>query len=309
MRRHTSRRTLYLAFAAFLAVCTIASIASIAPNAARASDHGDTPLLISTGRHDARISDLFAFTRGSRLVLILNTNPAIPANVTTYAWPSDLKLQIAIDNHSEVSRGNAKANAAFGGSIENPRGIREDITFNFDFPGGTPRLKVKGLKNGGAKQIRFFAGLRDDPFIRGPQIGKNVASIVLELPLSAVLGDSSTLLLWGTSRVGDVGGPILDLVGRSLRSQLPANLALNGLHPKLHRLKLHMVPDVMIYDTSARADFPNGRELTDDVIDLVAAIDPSPGAQNVLNTDTPFPSENDKPFLSTFPYLPEPHRP
>lgn len=301
MRRPSSRRTPCLAFA-FLALCCIA------PNAARASDHADTPLLVSTGRHDARISDLFAFTRGNRLVLILNTNPAIPASVTTYAWPSDLKLQIAIDNDSEVTFDNVKSNLTYGGAIVNPRGIREDIVFHIDFPNGTPRLKVKGL-HGGTKQIRFFAGLRDDPFIRGPQIGKNIASIVIDLPLGAVLKDSSTLLLWGTSRAGDVGGPILDLVGRSLRSQLPGNLSLNELHPRLHRLKLGMVPDVMIYDTSLPAEFPNGRELTDDVVDLVAAIDPSPGAQNVLNTDTPFPSANDKPFLPTFPYLAEPHRP
>ena len=302
MRRHrTSRRRLCLALA-FVALC------GTVPNAARASDHADTPLLVSTGRHDARISDLFAFTRGNRLVLILNTNPAIPGSVTTYAWPSDLKLQIAIDNHSEVSFDNVKSNQTYGGTIVNPRGIREDIVFNFDFPNGTPRLKVKGL-HGGTKQIRFFAGLRDDPFIRGPQIGKNIASLVIDLPLGAVLGDSSTLILWGSSRVGDVAGPILDLVGRSLRSQLAENLALNSLHPRFHRSKLGLVPDVMIYDTSLPAEFPNGRELTDDVIDLVAAIDSGAGAQNVLSTDAPFPSENDKPFLSTFPYLAEPHRP
>ena len=301
MHRHISSR---LAF-------TLAALAAVwcaPPNAARASDHADTPLLISIGRHDARITDLFAFTRGNRLVLILNTNPAIPASVTTYQWPSDLKLSILIDNHSEVSLDNAKANSVYGGSIVHPGGIREDVAFNIDFPNGTPRLRVKGIK-GGTKQIRFFAGLRDDPFIRGPQIGKNVAGIVIELPLNAVLRDSSTILLWGTSKVGDVGGPILDLVGRSLRSQFAENLKLNGLHPRFHRSKLGLVPDVMIYDTRFRAGFPNGRELTDDVIDLVAELDPSPSAQAVLDSDAPFPSANDVPFLSTFPYLAEPHRP
>jgi len=302
MRRSTFNRTLCFAFAAFTAVCCVST------HAARASDHGDTPLLISTGRHDARITDLFAFTRGNRLVLILDTNPAIPASVTTYAWPSDLKLQILIDNDSEVSFDNAKANSIYGGSILHPRGISEDVRFDIDFPNGTPRLKVKGIR-GGTKQVRLFTGLRDDPFIRGPQIGKNIASIVIELPLQAVLKDSPTLLLWGASRVGDVGGPILDLVGRSLRSQLAENLKLNDFHPKLHRSKLGLVPDVMIYDTRFRAEFPNGRELTDDVIDLVAALDHGAGAQNVLQTDAPFPSANDKPFLSAFPYLAEPHKP
>jgi hypothetical protein len=302
MRRRTPCLTLSVALTAFLAIWCAS------PNAARGSDHGDTPQLISMGRHDARISDLFAFTRNKRLVLILNTNPAIPASVTTYAWPSDLKLRIAIDNHSEISFSNPKANSTYGGSIVKPGRIREDISFDIDFPNGTPRLKVRGIR-GGAKQVRFFAGLRDDPFIRGPQIGKNVAAVVIELPLSAVLGETSGLILWGTSKVGDVNGPIVEMVGRSLRSQLPENLALNPLHPRYHRSKLGMVPDVMIYNTSARAEIPNGRELTDDVIDFVAAIDPGPGAQNVLNTDAPFPSANDKPFLPTFPYLAEPHLP
>lgn len=301
MRSQSLRRTLSLAGA----ICMAALCGYT--DAARGSDHADTPQLISMGRHDARITDLFAFTRGNKLVLILDTNPAIPANVTTYSWPSDLKLQIFIDNDSEVSFDNKKANEAFGGSIVSPAAIREDISFNFDFPGGTPRLKVRGIQ-GGTKQVRLFAGLRDDPFIRGPQIGKNIASLVIELPLKAVLKDSPTILLWGQSRVGDIAGPIQDQVGRSLRSQLNEFLALNTFPPRLHRSKLHMSPDVMIYNTSARAEFPNGRELADDVVDLVAAIDPGAGAQNVLSTDTPFPSANDKPFLSEFPYLAEPHK-
>ncbi len=302
MRSPSARRTLALAGAIFMAAFCVYT------DAARGSDHGDTPQLISMGRHDARISDLFAFTRGSKLVLILDTNPAIPASVTTYAWPSDLKLQIFIDNDSEVSYDYPKANEAFGGSVVNPADIREDISFNFDFPNGVPRLKVRGIKSG-TKQIQLFAGLRDDPFIRGPQIGKNIAALVIELPLRLVLKDSPTILLWGQSRVGDVSGPIRDQVGRSLRSQLNEFLTLNTFPPRLHRSKLHMSPDVMIYNTSARAEIPNGRELTDDVIDFVASIDPGPGAQNVLQSDAPFPSANDKPFLSTFPYLAEPHKP
>jgi len=295
MRCDALGRTLCLAFATFLAAWCAA------PNAARGSDHADTPLLVSMGRHDARISDLFAFTRDNRLVLILNTNPAIPASVVEYAWPEDLKLRIAIDNHSEVSFANASANAIYGGTIVNPQGIREDVRFDVDFPNGTPRLKVKGVR-GGAQQVRFFAGLRDDPFIRGPLIGKNIAGIVIDLPLSAVLGETSSLLLWATSKVSDIEGPVVELGGRSLRSQLPENLSLNTLHPRQHLSKLGLVPDVIIYDTSLPAQFPNGRELTDDVVDLV-------GDPRLLNTDAPFPSENDVPFLPGFPYLAPPHLP
>jgi hypothetical protein len=61
-----------------------------------------------------------------------------------------------------------------------------------------------------------------------------------------------------------------------------------------------LLPDVMIYDLSKPAAFPNGRALTDDVVDLV-------GDPRLLANDSPFPSENDLPFLATFPYLAAPH--
>jgi hypothetical protein len=295
MRRASARRFL-IAFAVFTAVWCAA------PHAVRGSDHADTPQLVSIGRHDARISDLFAFTRGDRLVLILNTNPAIPGSVVEYAWPDDLEIQIAIDNDSEVSFSDANANAIFGGTIVNPAGIEEDITFDIDIHKGVPRLKVKGIRGDVKKDIRFFAGLRDDPFIRGPQIGKNVAGIVIDLPLSAVLADGPAFLVWATTRVDDVAGPIVELGGRSLRSQLPPNLALNTLHPSRHQADLGLTPDVIIYDTTLPAAFPNGRELADDVIDLV-------GVPAILASDAPFPSANDVPFLPGFPYLAPPHLP
>ena len=51
-------------------------------------------------------------------------------------------------------------------------------------------------------------------------------------------------------------------------------------------------PSVMIYDTWRPAAFPNGRELVDDVVDLVG----EPGTL-----------ANDAPFLAEFPYLAPPH--
>ena len=48
-----------------------------------------------------------------------------------------------------------------------------------------------------------------------------------------------------------------------------------------------------------RSAFPNGRELTDDVVDLV-------GHAGTLANDAPFPTTNDVPFLDVFPYLAPP---
>jgi len=81
------------------------------------------------------------------------------------------------------------------------------------------------------------------------------------------------------------------------------NDAMNTLHPRKHFQNLGDPPDVIIFDTSLPAAFPNGRELTDDVVDLV-------GDTRVLANDgPPFPKKNDVPFLDVFPYLAPPHEP
>jgi len=268
--------------------------------AARAADHGDTPLLTSIPRHDARLTDLHAFLRGGDLVISLSTNPAIPPAVSDYLFPSDLTLRIFVDNDSEVRFDDPDDLATYGGTVVRPKRLREDVVFEIGFgDAGTPRLHLLGLPQRAASQIELFAGLRDDPFIRGPRIGRNVASVVLEMPLDLVLDGQSTLLLWATSDVPDVQGKQAEHAGRALRSQFPENDPMNTLHPRFQAKLLGGAPDVMIFDTSLPAAYPNGRELTDDVVDLV-------GDARVLGNDAPFPSANDVPFLATFPYLAPP---
>ena len=70
-----------------------------------------------------------------------------------------------------------------------------------------------------------------------------------------------------------------------------------------------VVPDVLTLDTTQPAGFPNGRRLTDPVIDITLAL-------LLLNLNTHAvttliglnPTANDKPFLDDFPYLRPPHR-
>ncbi len=282
------------------ASCMVLAAAGLLP----AADHGDTPFLKSISRHDARITDLFAFTRDDNLVLALCVNPAIPASVTDYQFASDLEFEIFIDNDSEVSADDPEG---IGGTVVNPSKIHEAITFRIWFDSdGDPKVKVrtrKGIDQDAiTDDMELFAGLRDDPFIRGPRIGKNVAAIVIEVPLSAVLTRQDTVLVWATSRIRDVesaDGRIMDMASLALRNQFPENLDLNFLHPKQHEEKTGLAPDVIIFDTSEDAEYPNGRELTDDVVDLVG--DPRP-----LSNDAPFPTANDVPFLDVFPYLAAP---
>lgn len=270
---------------------------------ARASDHDDTPLLKSVGRHDARLTDLYAFVRDERLVLVVATNPAIPEGVADYLFPDDLVISIYIDTNAHVSFDDPDALAVYGGTVRRPEKIRENVIFDVTFTGGVAHLETSGLSGKARRSVRVFAGLRDDPFIRGPRIGRNIAAVVIDLPLHAIVhGRGRPLLVWAGSSVPEVDGPIADLGGRALRSQFPENQALNDLHPSEHQRQLGMPPDVIILDPTRPIKFPNGRELADDVVDLVSDA-------RALSTDAPFPSQNDVPFLSEFPFLAPAHLP
>lgn len=70
-----------------------------------------------------------------------------------------------------------------------------------------------------------------------------------------------------------------------------------------------VVPDVITIDTGQPAGFPNGRLLTDSVIDItLALVLLDLGTHPVTALVGVNPTENDKPFLDDFPYLRPPHR-
>jgi hypothetical protein len=266
-----------------------------------AADHGDTPVLGSLGRSDAQITDVFAFLRGENLVLILCTNPAIPPTVTNYTFAPDLTATFHIDHHSRVSRDNPVDLAQFGGTIVQPNAVAANVTFQVKFDDGQPSLHTTGIADKYRSRITLFTGLRDDPFIRKPRAGRNVAAIAIELPVAAVLRQQNDLLIWATTKVPDLEGPISEHGGRALRSMF--NESMNSRRPSDHWRVLEKTPDVMILDMLHASGYPNGREPSDDVIDLVSDI---PGG--TLPGEGPeFPTANDVPFLLTFPYLAPPH--
>jgi hypothetical protein len=266
------------------------------------SDHSDAPVSLGVTRQDANLTDLHAFVAGPNLVLALSTNPAIPKSATSYIFPNDVTFTVNIDMDSAIDSFDPYGD---GGSILEPHRISEDVSLRIRFqPDGSVRLQrvVQGTMRDDAQIVNFFAGLRDDPFIRGPRQGRNVGAIVLETPLAPLTGNQTTLLIWATSKVDEFDGTFQELAGRSLRSMFPEQRALNAWHPRLHLQQTGLRPDVMIYNTALPAAFPNGRALTDDVVNLV-------GDPRVLGNDDPFPSTNDLPFLTTFPYLAPPHTP
>jgi hypothetical protein len=235
-------------------------------------------------------------------VLALCTDPAIPPGVTDYLYPSDLTLEINIDRHSKVRFTDNEDLIQYGGTLARPMTVVADCRIRITFDDeGVPKVRAVGIDPRDLQAAPFFAGLRDDPFIRKPRAGRNVAAVVLEVPLKSVAKDADALLLWATTTVPDVDGPTGDHAGRALRSMFidPANV----LTPSQQFRQLGMVPDVVILNRWLPSGFPNGRLLTDDVVDLAVDI---PGG-TLPGEDPTFPTENDVPFLATFPYLAAPH--
>ena len=276
-------------------LCLLGGVAS-------GADHGDTPILGMIGRTDAQITDLHVFLRGEDLVLALCTNPAIPSIATSYRFAPDLTATFCIDHHSRVDRDDPLDVLQFGGTIARPQAVAEDVRIHVSFDDeGEPRLHTSGIGDQHRAAIRLFTGLRDDPFIRRPRAGRNVAAIVVQLPVKAVLGPRPDLLVWATTEVPDIDGPLGDHGGRALRSMFSEPM--NAMRPRDHWRKLEKEPDVIILDVLRASGFPNGRELTDDVVDLV--IDMPGGTLPGEGPD--FPTANDVQFLAAFPYLAAPH--
>jgi hypothetical protein len=212
--------------------------------------------------------------------MIMGINPFLPAEVTHYVFPTDVTYSFFVDRDSSVNFDDPVINAAFGGTVDRPINIREDITFNVTFDrSNRPGVEILGCSFTEAQRIRshmrVFTGLRAEAFIFAPFVHNNIAGIVIDVPLSDIKKDSDKLLLWSTSKVDEFAGPFQELAGRTLNSQFDEKLALNFIHPSQHKAALGLNPDLVILNTSAPSRFPNGRLLQDDIVDLVATL-PAP---------------------------------
>jgi len=295
-----------LAFSA-ASLCTLAL--SAVP-AVRAADHGDPPPRSERDVPlEARLTDLYAFIRDGNLVLILNSNPAVDSMIieeNEFEFPSNVRFEINIDRHTQINFDAADPDL-LGGQILNPAGIAPDIVFTIETPeGGEPKLKARGFSLG---KHQFLADLKDDPFIRSNRCGANVAAIVLQVPLEDIRLANEPLLIWATSSIQSHHSPSgfeqVDHAGRALRSMFLNNDRMNILPPSEHQRNLGVPPDVIILNPDnltmkEQVKFPNGREIEDDVVDAV---------DSPVENTARFCRINDKPFLNTFPYLADSHKP
>jgi Domain of unknown function (DUF4331) len=198
------------------------------------------------------------------------------------------------------------ASSGAGGEYRFFAGIRSDPFF-FD---------LEGMKNN-----MQFTGV--DTFL-----GMNVFSIILEIPNSA-LGSNSKTGIWYRVLIPKDGKPFfqIDRMGRpwvniaftkgedkdtfnrieptrdrELFTKKFADLLESFGHSpeRAHQTALTLLPDILGYDYSSSEGYPNGRRLTDDIIDIQLAV----LTNGRVTTDKVGPHQD---LLGTFPYLGSPH--
>ena len=267
------------------------------PSPAAASDHGDAPALIEgVTRREADLTDVYAFTQGDDIVLIIGFNAGLPRGTTSYLYPSDVRLRLHVDNDSPVAFGGTPERDAdlvtYGGTILDPKHVAEDITFSLSFDdNGDSSLRIQGLPKEAEDLVHWEDGTYDDPFIGANQNAqlRNVGALVLQMPLALVTGGRSnaTLLVWGDSSYDDWDGPRVDHMGRaSWMAVTTTNV--NRWHPRHHFRETGKPPAVIIYDVSKPAGFPNGRRLADDVRHIIRG-EPSATNRRCFEQPTVFP--------------------
>jgi hypothetical protein len=309
----------------------MAGVSALAAIALSAADHRDGPLIIHTPTtYD--INDLYVFPApqaSDGTVIVMTTNPmagvmgpeAFLSNAkyellidTTGDDGAELTFRVTFSRQTETggqvltvtsATGNVRARGPVGQPIAMAGGGRIlagvfDDPFFFDRIGLQQSMSFCGDHGG----IDFFRGL-------------NVNAIVLEVPRSTL--GSQRIGVW--SRIVGSGGQIDRMAHPSLNALLiPESRRdeFNGREPggdsvfrpdvisSLIRLGSNdamaasiadsLLPDMLRYDAAIADGFPNGRRLTDDVIDLALA----QWTNGRVATDC---VSSDSAFSPAFPYL------
>ena len=279
---------------------------------------------------DARldITDIYAFPKlgdATKSVLIMNLHPSWavvgPKRTTTEPFAPNALYELLIDTNEDavadiVYRVRISRSAGGGQSATVLRSVGTQIAENIN--AGEIVVERAPVSTGKEAQItegdgyRFFAGWRSDPFFfdtlgalnnlqfTGADFfsDKNVCSIVLEIPNSALASNSVGLwarvqaemdgkwvqaercarplqatFLPGEARDAYLAGAPAD--DARFISVFAHALEHSGGYTaeKAMRVAETLLPDVMHFDPTRPAAFPhNGRKLTDDAADIFMAI-------------------------------------
>lgn len=316
------RTTFAIAAVSMLAFAGLAASALYTP-ASTAADHLDAPDLTSPGG-DGRvdINDLFVFqapNMPNKTVLAMTVSPAVGV-FSPDSFNPEARYIFNIDN-----TGNAVQNDTWRVSFSP---VRENGTQIYRVRGPFDVViegRVGVAASGGG--VRAFAGQTDDPFFFDLNAflgsdgrtfcdggendffaGLDVLTIVLLVPNEMLTADGGTTFnTWAATRIGEeqidrMGIPALNTVfiPRARKNTYNTSLPVNdpdqfGRH--FGDLAGVLLPDVLPFDTSMASGFLNGRQLSDDVIDIeLQVITGDPGAGDCVDA-------NDRVFSDAFPYF------
>ncbi|WP_433519285.1 DUF4331 family protein [Nonomuraea sp. CA-143628] len=300
------------------------------------SDHLDAPGM-KPPHGDARIdiTDIFAFRQPGgqdRSVLAMCVNPLAPTMGERFHPRAVYNLHLDTNGDAVADLTFA---VTFSGEAEQTARVKLDGEVLF---AGAPVCFGPRAQASTEGDYRFFAGIRSDPFffdLEGFKAGmaftgadffadKNVFAIVLEVPNSLFLeqpvGYWTTVLLEGT-QVERMGRPLMNIVftkdddKNAYNAGAPADdrrdhtgkivaalLGAGGGYTEHEATEVagQLLPDLLSYDCTEPAGYPNGRQFADDIVD----------EQLAILTKGSAPSQGIKPHgdtLTVFPYLGAPH--
>jgi hypothetical protein len=246
------KRAILAALAATaLAAAALAAVVSGGPATSAAADHVDAPGLTPPGGNfQLDLTDIYAWrARNGNTVLAMNVNgltapgkhPVFASGAPTVAKTKAVTYWFRVDNNGDAE---ADVNLAVSFGKPNTAGVQE-LTVKRNgkllVEGQTSPGKSVTINRSGA--LKAYAGLRDDPFFfdldgfinilskeagksflgcTAPRTdffaGKNVSSIVLELPSSLrTRAGSSQIGVWSATTVGSqqidrMGRPAINTV-------------------------------------------------------------------------------------------------
>lgn len=241
------KRAIFAALAATaLAAAAVAAVVTGGPGASAAADHVDAPGLTPPGGNfQLDLTDIYAWrARTGKTVLVANVNgltasgkrPVFASGVPAVAKTKAVTYWLRVDNNADAV---PDVNLAVQFGKPNRKGVQSmTVKRNGKVIVTGSTSSGKSIKiNRAAGGVLAYAGLRDDPFFfdldgfinvlssepgksflgcTSPRTdffaGKNVSSIVLELPSSLLTaGSKSQIGVWAATTAG---GKQIDRMGR-----------------------------------------------------------------------------------------------
>lgn len=348
------------------ALLSLAGLWLLILSPAFAADHRDSPQVDNDVSTD--ITDIFTFrdpANPAMLVIALNTHPfSVPKEANSYHYNPNALYRVRFHTNT-TGVPTSQIDFVFTPFTTNSTG-QASQSFTAYFPHG---IVVQGpvtlatvdptpptpLVTNGPQGIMIYAGPREDPFVfdlvgfdrfvagQTPNFtgnntfaGFNVNSIVVEVPLSLVVGSAQQFGVWGVTynmlngspaqlqQVDRMGNPVINtvLIPAALKdafnSAIPQNDAttfgpvilksLSGFNTPAANVAILAsvaLPDTLKFNVNQPDGFPNGRRLQDRPTDLELQL--VTGITNV--TDGTAALQAAKVFLPAFPYLGPPCQP